>query len=56
MELVQWCNICNAAPSDGVLKVENPFDPKGEPLDLEACIKCVEKLPWEGGKVNVSKS
>lgn len=51
MEFVQWCAICNAAPSDGMLKIENPFDPNGEPIDLEACTKCVESLNWEGGKV-----
>jgi hypothetical protein len=51
MQMVQWCALCNAAPSDGTLKIENPFDPNGEPIDLEACAKCVEELPWEGGKV-----
>jgi methylaspartate ammonia-lyase len=34
-----------------MLKIENPFDPNGEPVDLEACTKCVEELNWEGGKV-----
>jgi methylaspartate ammonia-lyase len=51
IEMAQWCSICNAAPSDGTLKIENPFDSQGEPVDIEACLKCVESLDWEGGKV-----
>jgi len=51
MEITQWCAICNAAPSDGTLKIENPFEPNGQPIDLEACTKCVYSLNWEGGTV-----
>lgn len=51
MDLVQWCAICNSRPGDGTLKIENPFDKDGPPVDLEACVQCVEKLHWEAGIV-----
>ena len=51
IEMAQWCTLCNAAPSEGMLKIENPFDPNGEPVDLQACTKCVMSLNWEDGIV-----
>lgn len=51
IEMAQWCNLCNAHPSDGLLTVENPFEPNGEPVKLEACQSCVEDLPWKDGMV-----
>lgn len=49
--MVQWCAICNAAPSDGQLTIENPIDPDDGPMEIEACTKCVYSLDWEGGIV-----
>lgn len=49
--MVQWCNICNAAPSEGQLTIENPVDAKLEPVVIEACTSCVYNLDWEGGIV-----
>lgn len=48
--MTQWCTICNAAPSDGILTIESPFD-EGHTMTIEACQDCVNKLPWEGGIV-----
>lgn len=46
MDIVQWCSICSAAPSDGILKIENPFDLTGDPIDLECCEECMRKQDW----------
>lgn len=46
MDIQQWCNICNAAPSEGTLKIENPFDSTAEPIDLECCEECMKKQDW----------
>lgn len=46
-----WCSICNSAPSDGQLTIENPVNPGGTPVVIEACQSCVDKLDWEGGIV-----
>jgi hypothetical protein len=51
VQIAQWCSICNARPSDGKLTVENPIEPNGEPVEIEACEDCVFKLDWKGGIV-----
>lgn len=56
MTFVQWCGICNSRPSDGTLKIENPDGPAYEPLVIEACQECVDKLPWKGGKVIIEEN
>ena len=49
--MTYWCTICNSAPSDGQLTIENPIDAQAEPLVIEACKSCVYSLDWEGGIV-----
>jgi hypothetical protein len=56
MDLVQWCGICNARPSDGQLTIENPIEPDGEPVEIEACRQCVYRLDWSGHEVSDSSN
>lgn len=44
IDVVQWCNICNAAPSEGVLTV---LDEEDNELKLDACERCVATIPKE---------
>lgn len=45
MDMTFWCSLCNAAPSEGVLTVEDPVTKM--PIELNACQACVDKLDWK---------
>lgn len=40
IDFVQWCAICNAAPAEGTLTVED----EGDVFDLQTCKSCVAKI------------
>lgn len=41
LEWIKYCNVCNAAVSDGVLTV---VDETGMVVDLDACAECAGRL------------
>jgi hypothetical protein len=50
MLVVEWCNLCNARPSDGVLTILDPETNK--PLDVQSCVFCVAAIPKEDWMLN----
>lgn len=43
--ITQWCSLCNSAPADGTLIIEDPVTK--DPVPLPACKKCVDDIPEE---------